>query len=42
MSLKSYLDPLIAFEKWIAKNPNGGIFRWKGQVFRVNVLGVLG
>jgi hypothetical protein len=39
MSLKSYLDPLVAFDKWILKNPNGGIFVWKGQGFIVNVRG---
>jgi hypothetical protein len=30
MSLKSYLDPVKAFDKWIIANPNGGIFVWKG------------
>lgn len=29
MSLKSYLDPLKAFDKWILDNPMGGIFVWK-------------
>lgn len=24
-----------AFEIWIKKNPNGGIFTWKGQKFSV-------
>jgi len=42
MSLKSYLDPLVAFDKWIKVNPKGGIFIWQGQRFRVNVRGVLG
>jgi hypothetical protein len=30
MSLKSYLDPVKAFDKWIIANPKGGIFVWKG------------
>jgi hypothetical protein len=33
MSLKSYLDPMAAFEKWLTKNPNGGIFEYFGQKF---------
>ena len=37
MSLKSYLDPLVAFDKWIKLNPKGGIFVWQGQKFMVNV-----
>lgn len=35
MSLKSYLDPIHAFDKWIKDNPKGGIFVWKGQKFVV-------
>jgi hypothetical protein len=35
MSLKSYLDPMVAFEKWLKKNPNGGIFEYFGQKFSV-------
>lgn len=35
MSLKSYLDPVKAFDKWILANPNGGIFTWKGIKFDV-------
>jgi len=35
MSLKSYLDPMLAFEKWLQKNPNGGIFEYFGQKFSV-------
>jgi hypothetical protein len=31
MSLKSYLSPILAFEKWIKANPKGGIFEWNGQ-----------
>lgn len=30
MSLKLYLDPVKAFDKWIIDNPKGGIFVWKG------------
>lgn len=29
MSLKSYLDPLFAFDQWIKVNPEGGIFEWR-------------
>jgi hypothetical protein len=36
MSLKSYLNPIIAFEKWLKENPKGGIFEWKGQKFKVS------
>lgn len=35
MSLKSYLDPIKAFDLWIKKNPNGGIFTFMGQKFSV-------
>lgn len=35
MSLKSYLDPVAAFDKWIKENPNGGVFKWKNQTFKV-------
>ena len=42
MSLKSYLDPIHAFEIWIKNNPKGGIFVWKGQKFKVNVLACTG
>jgi hypothetical protein len=35
MSLKSYLDPIAAFEKWLKVNQKGGIFVWKGQRFKV-------
>lgn len=35
MSLKSYLNPIEAFDKWIKKNPNGGVFIWKNHKFIV-------
>lgn len=35
MSLKSYLSPIVAFEKWLLNNPKGGIFEWNGQKFKV-------
>lgn len=35
MSLKSYLSPIAAFDKWLLANPNGGIFTWQGQKVRV-------
>jgi hypothetical protein len=35
MSLKSYLNPLAAFDAWIKLNPEGGIFTWRGQKFKV-------
>lgn len=37
MSLKSYLDPMVAFEKWLQSNPKGGIFVWKGHKFVVTL-----
>lgn len=37
MSLKSYLDPVKAFEKWLVSNPKGGIFVWKGQKISVKL-----
>lgn len=37
MSLKSYLDPMVAFEKWLQSNPKGGIFVWKGTKFVVTL-----
>ena len=37
MSLKSYLDPLVAFDKWIKVNPKGGIFVWQGKKFNVYI-----
>jgi hypothetical protein len=37
MSLKSYLDPLVAFDKWIKANPKGGIFVWQGQKVKVEM-----
>ena len=41
MSLKSYLDPVKAFDKWIIANPNGGIFVWKGIKLEVKLKNVL-
>ena len=41
MSLKSYLDPVKAFEKWLIVNPKGGIFVWKGQRISVKPKNVL-
>lgn len=38
MSLKSYLSPITAFEKWLKVNPNGGIFEWNGQKVKVSKL----
>lgn len=35
MSLKSYLSPTQAFEKWLKLNPMGGIFEWDGQKVKV-------
>ena len=35
MSLKSYLNPITAFENWLKVNPKGGIFVWNGQKIRV-------
>lgn len=35
MSLKSYLDPIAAFDKWLKDNPKGGIFEWNGQKISV-------
>lgn len=35
MSLKSYLSPIAAFEKWLKDNPKGGIFEWDGQKVKV-------
>lgn len=35
MSLKSYLDPVKAFDKWIKENPNGGFFVWGKHRFSV-------
>ena len=35
MSLKSYLNPLSAFDKWLKVNPKGGIFEWDGQKVKV-------
>lgn len=37
MSLKSYLDPIAAFEKWIKENPKGGIFEWNGEKVSVSI-----
>ena len=37
MSLKSYLDPLVAFDKWIKVNPKGGIFVWQGKKISVSL-----
>jgi hypothetical protein len=42
MSLKSYLDPVKAFDKWIIANPKGGIFVWKGIKLEVKPKNVLG
>lgn len=36
MSLKSYLNPIAAFEKWLKLNPMGGIFEWNGKKYKVN------
>lgn len=36
MSLKSYLSPITAFEKWLKVNPTGGIFEWNGQKVKVS------
>jgi hypothetical protein len=41
MSLKSYLDPVKAFDKWIIANPKGGIFVWKGIKLEVKPKNVL-
>jgi hypothetical protein len=35
MSLKLYLDPIAAFEKWLKVNPKGGIFVWDGKIYKV-------
>lgn len=35
MSLKSYLDPLEAFEKWLKANPEGGNFSYMGKTYLV-------
>lgn len=37
MSLKSYLDPLQAFDAWLKVNPKGGIFVWRGKKFKVEL-----
>jgi hypothetical protein len=37
MSLKSYLDPIAAFDKWLKNNPKGGIFVWDGKKYKVDL-----
>ena len=36
MSLKLYLSPIAAFEKWLSANPKGGIFEWNGQKVKIS------